>query len=89
MKRVKQLARALFIAACLCYISNVGDVQGILVRACEDAPPEIGLDGGDACSTRSGGNYICDCVGDNCGKRCTRDISANCPGGTCKSSQSE
>jgi hypothetical protein len=87
MKRIKQLARALFIAVCLCYISNVGGVQGILARACEGGGSEIEVEGSAACVTRSGGDYICDCTGDNCGKRCTRDISLNCPGGTCKAAQ--
>jgi hypothetical protein len=81
MKRVKQIGRALFIALCLCYIFNMGGAQEALVHACY-APIE---GGGDApCTTRSGGNHICDCVGEQCGKVCSRSISLNCEGGTCK-----
>jgi hypothetical protein len=86
MKRIKQLVRVLFIAVCLCYIFNVGGVQGVLVRACEGSGNEMAIEGA-ACTTRPGGNDICDCIGDNCGKQCTRSISLNCPGGTCKTPQ--
>jgi hypothetical protein len=88
MRRIKQLTRAFFIALCLGFIFNVGGVQGILARACEgDDGGGMVIEGGDACVTRSGGNYICDCVGDNCGKTCSRQISGNCPGATCKAQQ--
>ncbi len=78
MERLIKFGRALFLVGCLCFIFNVGDLQGQLVRACEESV------GDDSCVTRPGGNYICDCVGANCGKTCSRQISSNCPGGTCK-----
>ena len=79
MNRILKFARAAFIVACMCFILDLGGVQGRLVTACE------GELAGDACVTREGGNYICDCVGSNCGKTCSRQISGNCPGATCKS----
>lgn len=82
MERMKKFGRALFIALCLCYIFNLGGVQGKLVLACDGSEEEGGNP--DACVTREGPNYICDCVGNNCGKNCSRQISSNCPGGTCK-----
>lgn len=78
MNRLIKFTRAAFIVACLCFIFDLGGLQGRLVTACEE---EIGS---DACVTREGGNYICDCIGANCGKTCSRSISSNCPGGTCK-----
>jgi hypothetical protein len=80
MKRVKQIGRALFIALCLCYIFNLGGTQEALVRACYG---ELEGGGGAPCTTRSGGNYICDCIGAQCGKQCSRQFSSNCEGGTC------
>jgi hypothetical protein len=79
MNRIMKFGRAAFIVACLCFIFNVGGLQAKLVIACEGEGPA-----GDACVTREGGNYICDCIGANCGKTCSRSISSNCPGGTCK-----
>lgn len=79
MKRLIKFGRAAFIVACLCFIFDVGGLQAKLVSACEEDGG-----GGDACVTREGGNYICDCIGANCGKTCSRSISSNCPGGTCK-----
>jgi hypothetical protein len=81
MDRLMKFGRALFIVGCLCFILNVGGVQGRLVLACEEE--EFGE---ESCVTRPGGNYICDCVGANCGKICSRSISSNCEGGTCKKS---
>ena len=78
MNRLVKFARTVFIVACLCFIFDLGGVQGRLVTACEDDFGE------NSCVTREGGNFICDCVGANCGKTCSRQISNNCPGGTCK-----
>ena len=79
MNSLIKFGRAAFIVACPCFIFDLGGLQGRLVNAaCEE---DIGS---DACVTREGGNYICDCIGANCGKSCSRQISSNCPGGTCK-----
>jgi hypothetical protein len=78
MNRIVKFARAVFIVVCLCFIFNLGGLQGRLVSACEEEVGET------SCVTREGGNFICDCVGANCGKTCSRQISNNCPGGTCK-----
>lgn len=79
MNRIMKFGRAAFIVACLCFIFDLGGLQGKLVSACEG---DVG--GGDACVTRDGGNYICDCVGANCGKTCSKQIALNCEGATCK-----
>jgi hypothetical protein len=83
MKRVKQIGRALFIALCLCYIFNLGGAQEALVRACVEPIADFST----PCTTRSGGNHICDCVGDQCGKVCSRSISLQCENGTCRAAQ--
>lgn len=79
MNRIMKFGRAAFIVACLCFIFDLGGLQARLVIACEE-----GDLGSDACVTREGGNFICDCIGANCGKTCSRQVSNNCPGGTCK-----
>mgnify|MGYP001564326228 CR=1 FL=1 len=72
MKNVLRVTKVFLIALCLCYTFNIGGIRQNPVVA------------GDGCVTRPGGNYICDCVGENCGKTCSRQISSNCGGGTCK-----
>jgi hypothetical protein len=73
MEKLLRITKVLLIALCICYTLNVGGFRDNPVVA------------GDGCTRRVGSSLdICDCVGDNCGKVCSRSISVNCGGATCK-----
>jgi hypothetical protein len=73
MKNLLRSLKITLVVACFCYVSGVA--IGFNNTAHADA---------SSCVTRSGGNYICDCEGANCGKVCSRSISNGCENATCK-----
>ena len=74
MNNLLRFVKVALILGCFAFVLNIGGIRENNVLA------------SDACVTRSGGNNICDCVGDNCGKVCSRSISLQCQNGTCKDS---